>query len=86
MVDRNAVIERVNSVFIESFEVEKEKLKPEMQILEDLGLDSLDIVDLVVALQKELRINIRNDEGVRSIRTLGDVYEFAVALLKEREA
>ena len=86
MVDRNAVIERVNSVFIESFEVEKEKLKPEMQILEDLGLDGLDKVDLVVALQKYLRLNIRNDEGVRSIRTLGDVYEFAVALLKEREA
>ncbi len=42
----------------------------------DLGLDSLDTVDLVVALQKKFDVKIRNDERVRSIRTLGDIYGF----------
>jgi len=39
-----------------------------------LGLDSLDIVDLIVALQKQFKIQIREDERVRTIRTLEDVY------------
>ena len=46
------IIEITNKVFEESFELEKEKLKPEAHIFTDLGLDSLDIVDLVAALQK----------------------------------
>ncbi|MEK6652407.1 MAG: phosphopantetheine-binding protein, partial [Nitrospirota bacterium] len=63
-------------VFEESFEIEKEKLQPQAHIFTDLGLDSLDIVDLIVALQKSFGVNIRNEESVRNIRTLGDVYQF----------
>ena len=77
------VIDRVNSVFEESFEIEREKLKPEMRIFEDLGLDSLDIVDLIVALQKQFKIRIRDDERVRQIRTLGDVQHFVLTLKAE---
>ncbi len=44
------IIDKTNQVFIEEFEIEPEALGPEKQIFEDLGLDSLDIVDLVVAL------------------------------------
>ena len=85
MVDRSSVIEKVNEVFVDSFEIDRDKLQPEMSIFEDLELDSLDIVDLVVALQKEFSVNIRNDERLRSIRTLGDVYEFTATLMKESE-
>ncbi|MBU1181151.1 MAG: acyl carrier protein, partial [Proteobacteria bacterium] len=55
------IITLSNQVFEESFEIEKEKLKPEMNIFLDLGLDSLDIVDLVVALQEKFGVKIRND-------------------------
>jgi len=70
------IIEKTNRVFEESFEIEKDRLKPEAHIFSDLGLDSLDIVDLVVALQKSFGINIRNEEKIRDIRTLQDVYQF----------
>jgi acyl carrier protein len=70
------IIEKTNRVFDESFEIEKERLRPDAHIFNDLGLDSLDIVDLVVALQKSFGINIRNEEKIRDIRTLQDVYEF----------
>lgn len=70
------IIEKTNQVFEESFEIEKDKLKPGAHIFNDLGLDSLDIVDLVVALQKSFGVNIRNEEKVRDIRTLQDVYQF----------
>lgn len=77
------VIDRINSVFENSFEIDRAKLKPEMKIFDDLGLDSLDIVDLIVALQKKFSIRIRDDERVRQIRTLGDVHNFILILKKE---
>lgn len=77
------IIEITNRVFEESFELEKEKLKPEAHIFTDLGLDSLDIVDLVAALQKNFGVNMRNEEEIRNIRTLQDVYNF-ISAIKER--
>ena len=77
------VIAKVNEVFIESFEIEPAKIKPEANIFMDLGLDSLDVVDLVVALQNKFGIKIRSDERVRNIRTLGDLQNFIIALRDE---
>jgi acyl carrier protein len=77
------IITLTNQVFEESFEIEKEKLQPQMNIFEDLGLDSLDVVDLVVALQKKFGVKIRDDERVRSIRTLGDIYQFILNIKSE---
>jgi len=77
------IIEITNKVFEESFEIEKEKLQPQAHIIDDLGLDSLDIVDLVVALQKGFGVNIRNEERVRNIRTLQDIYQFIQAIKDE---
>ncbi len=76
------IIDITNKVFEESFEIEKEKLQPQAHIFNDLGLDSLDIVDLVAALQKSFGVNIRNEEKVRNIRTLQDVYKFIISLKK----
>jgi len=77
------IIAMTNQVFEESFEIERERLQPEMNIFEDLGLDSLDIVDLVVALQQKFDVKIRDDERIRGIRTLGDIYKF-ILLLKTK--
>ncbi len=77
------VVGIVNEVFEEYFEIERERLLPEANIFEDLELDSLDIVDLVVAMQEKFRVRIRDDERVRSIRTLGDVYQFVLVLKSE---
>ena len=63
------LIQAVNEVFTESFEIPPEKLTPEAQIFGDLGLDSLDVVDLVAAIQKRFAVQVRDDERVRSIRT-----------------
>ena len=75
------IIRMVNEVFTESFEIPGDKLLPEANIFNDLGLDSLDIVDLVVALQKQFKVTIRDDERVRTIRTLGDIHNF-IQLIK----
>lgn len=82
MTEQDA-IRMTNEVFADSFEIPKEKLVPSANIFNDLGLDSLDIVDLVVALQKKFGIIIRSDERVRNIRTLGDIYQFILIIKNE---
>jgi acyl carrier protein len=77
------IVRMVNEVFAESFEIPPDQLLPEKHIFNELGLDSLDVVDLVVALQKKFGVKIRNDERVRSIRTLGDIYTFISAIRAE---
>lgn len=77
------VVDITNKVFEESFEIEKEKLQPQAHIFNDLGLDSLDIVDLVVALQESFGVKIRNEEKVRNIRTLQDIYNFIFTIKNE---
>jgi len=72
----NQIIKMTNEVFVDSFELSPDELEPDANLFEDLGLDSLDIVDLIVALQKKFNVNIRNDERIREIRTLKDIYEF----------
>jgi acyl carrier protein len=82
MLDQE-IINKINKVFEESFEIEKERLVPQAHIFTDLGLDSLDIVDLVVALQNAFGVKIRNEEKVRDIRTLRDIYQFISSLKTE---
>ncbi|OGW42619.1 MAG: acyl carrier protein [Nitrospirae bacterium GWD2_57_8] len=79
------IIDKTNQVFEEFFEIESGRLQPQAHIFTDLGLDSLDIVDLIVALQNKFKIKIRNEEDVQNIRTLQDIYAF-IAAVKSREA
>jgi acyl carrier protein len=80
------IIEKTNRVFEEAFEIDSERLVPTAHIFTDLGLDSLDIVDLIVALQKSFGVKIRNEEAVRDIRTLADIYRFIAAIKQEKTA
>lgn len=77
---REEIIEAVNATFIEMLEVPKEDLSPEKEIFKDLGLDSLDMVDLMIGLQRRFGVSLRQNEEIRQIVTLGDVYEFFVRM------
>ena len=77
------IVKLVNEVFEESFEIEADRLKADAHVFNDLGLDSLDTVDLIVALQQKFKVKIRTDERVRAIRTLGDIYDFIAAVKEE---
>jgi acyl carrier protein len=70
----DAIVETVNRVMIEEFEATPDKLRPESRLRDDLGLDSLDGVDLVVALEVAFGFRIPEQQA-RGIRTLGDVYD-----------
>lgn len=76
------IVELTKEVFEESFEIDPSQLTLEAHIFTDLGLDSLDIVDLIVALQHKFGVKIRDNAGVREIRTLGDICKF-IATVKD---
>ncbi len=72
---KEEIIAGVNNLLTEGFEIEAELLKPEAQLNEDLELDSLDAVDLIVAMEKEFGFTIEEEEA-RAMRTLEDVYTY----------
>lgn len=72
------VIEIINTSLAEEFELDPEKLAPDALLFEDLELDSLDRVDTVIMLERAFKFKIREEEGVREIRTLGDLHRFVI--------
>jgi len=78
-----AIRETVNTALIEEFELEAERLTPSAHIRDDLGLDSLDIVDMVIVLEKAFHFKLQNKEPLAKILTLGDLYAFIAALRDE---
>ena len=69
--------EKIDKVLEREFEIEPERLKPDAALFTDLELDSLDVVDLIVALEQAFKIKIRTDDaqGFRDVRTLDDLYD-----------
>lgn len=80
------IVARTNEVFVEVFEIEEANLKPDKHMFTDLGLDSLDMVDLIVALQEKFDVKLRDDERVRAVRTLQDVYTYIATVQQELAA
>jgi acyl carrier protein len=67
--------ERVKDIIVEELGVERDKLTPEASFMEDLGADSLDTVELVMAFEKEFDIDIP-DEEAEKLRTVGDALKY----------
>lgn len=78
------VIELIDSSLAEEFELEREAMTPEANIYEDLGLDSLDTVDMVIVLEGAFKFKIREEEAVRGIRTLGDIHLFVLSKMEQQ--
>lgn len=64
--------ERVKSIICEQLAVEADKVTPSASFIEDLGADSLDIVELVMTMEEEFDLDIP-DEDAEKIKTVGDV-------------
>lgn len=77
------VVEQVNKLMIEGFEIPEAQLKPEAHLFNDLGLDSLDAVDMVVYLEEKIQLKV-DAEKMAQVKTLGDVYKLVEELVAEK--
>ena len=75
MADMANLEARVKDIIAEELGVEREKLTKEASFMEDLGADSLDTVELVMAFEKEFDIDIP-DEEAEKLRTVGDAMKY----------
>ncbi len=69
------VFEKVKKVVCEELGVQDSEVKPESSFTEDLGADSLDVVELVMALEEQFSIEIPDDD-VANLKTVGDVVSY----------
>ena len=74
MATREEVLERIRKTLSEEFECDPAKIVPEARFYEDLDLDSIDAVDLIVRLRKEVDFEIKS-EDFKAIRTVGDLLD-----------
>lgn len=75
MSNDTAILDKIQGIIAEQLDVETDEVKPEKIFTDDLGADSLAIVELVLALEEEFGIKIPDDK-VDSIKTVGDAVEF----------
>jgi acyl carrier protein len=66
---------RVKEIIVEQLGVNENEVTPEAKFVDDLGADSLDLVELVMALEEEYNIEI-SDEDAEKILTVGDAMEY----------
>jgi acyl carrier protein len=74
-IQAERAIQILKDTLVGEFELDPAAITPEARMREDLGLDSLDAVDLVVALERQLNVQIP-EEVARQMRTVGDIHAF----------
>jgi acyl carrier protein len=74
-MDRDSIIKTINNLLVEEFELEESAITPTAHLKDDLGLESLDFVDIAVIVKKEYGITLKGAE-VSSIRTMENLYDY----------
>ena len=72
---REDIIKTINNFLIEELEIDENLIQEDALLKEKLGIDSLDFVDIVVIVDREFGIRIKNEE-MKEIKTLGQFYNF----------
>lgn len=74
-MNEDALFEKVKSIIVSQLGVEEDDVVREASFLDDLGADSLDIVELIMALEEEFELEIP-DEDAERIATVGDAVDY----------
>lgn len=82
-IAREEVKEKVNRLLVEEFEIPEEELSPEGKLFEDYELDSLDAIDILLALERIFGIKLTEEQRARAkkIRLVKDIYAFVLEVV-----
>ena len=78
------VLARLKEIIIDRLDVEEDQIRPEASFVEDLGADSLDIVELIMGIEEEFDIEIP-DEDAEKLTTVGEAINYACSKLDIEE-
>ncbi|WP_430813705.1 acyl carrier protein [Carboxylicivirga sp. RSCT41] len=74
-MERTEIKKIVDEFLIDEFEIEQDVIADDAHLIDDLGLESLDFVDIVVIIEKEFGFKVQREE-MKDIRVLTDLYEY----------
>jgi len=72
---KEKIVEIVNNFLVEEIEIEEDKINDDALLKEDLGIDSLDFVDIVVIVERHFGFKIKPEE-MSGVRTLAQFYDY----------
>ncbi|BAT72113.1 acyl carrier protein [Thermosulfidibacter takaii ABI70S6] len=84
MMDYKEVEAKIKEIIVEQLNVDESEVTPEASFIDDLGADSLDIVELVMAIEEAFDIEIP-DEDAEKIKTVKDAVDYVVKKLEEKQ-
>ena len=76
------VFDKIKSIIVEQLDADENDVTMDANIQDDLGADSLDVVDLVMSIEENFDIEIP-DEDVENIKTVGDIVKYIEAKVEE---
>ena len=69
------IFEQVKKILCDQLDLEEEQVNEDSEVIDDLGADSLDIVDLMITLEEEFDTEIP-DEDIENLKTVGDIVKY----------
>lgn len=82
-MERKEIEEKVKEFLLEELEIDPERIYPDARLKEDVGIDSLDFVDIVVIVEKNFGFKIKPEE-MAGVVTLRDFYDYIERQLREK--
>ena len=79
-MDINGIQEKVNAFLVEELEIDEAKIADDARLKEDLGIDSLEVVDVIVLVEQEFGFKM-NREDFKDLKTYGDFCQFIAGRL-----
>jgi len=76
------VFDRIKEALASQFELDPEKITRETDVMNDLGADSLDLVELIMMLEEEYGVSV-TDESVYERKTVGEIADFIESMIKK---
>jgi acyl carrier protein len=74
-MEKQEIIKKINAFLIEEFELEESQLVPEAQLKNDLGIDSLEFVDIIVIIERNFGFKVKGEEMI-NVKTLQNFYDY----------
>lgn len=77
-MDKNEIYSMITNYFVEQFEIPREEITPQAHLFKDLGLDSIDALDMIGMLETKIDLDV-NKEELEKIRTVQDVVDYVAS-------